>query len=689
MESRVANFQMLKQKLIESEEHFRTITEAVPLILWTATPEGISDYANPYWYDFTGADSQSNWLDVTHADDREKIMACWGHSIKTGEVYENEYRIRRKDGVYRWHLVRAQPIYSDSNTNGKIIKWFGTATDIHEQKILEQELAIAVQKYQSFISQSAEGMWRFEVAKPIQITLPAEEQIRLFFEQGFLDECNDAMARMYGFDSSREIIGKNLADLLIPNEQQNINLLKAFIEAGYRLSNAESIEVDRAGKIRYFLNNFVGTIENGCLVRAWGLQRDVTDQRQIEDEIAHAQHAAEMANKAKTAFLANMSHEIRTPLGVIRGFADLLESGTYSHNDHQEWVTTIRRNAYHLTAVIDELLDLSKIEAEKLEVEKIKFSLRDLIDDITSLLNFKAREKGIDLKIHTHGNFPERIWSDPTRLKQILVNTIGNAIKFTVSGRVEVRMEILEQKESSFLKVLIRDTGIGLSTEEQFRLFQPFMQADSSTTRKFGGTGLGLFISKRLAQALGGDLSLAQSDINRGSTFILTIDCGVLTSSDYQVVVDPKKNIRKSFKEPLLKGLKILVVEDAIDNQRLITRFLTLAGAEVICASNGKDGVEKAKEWEQDVILMDIQMPELDGYGATKKLREDGYGRPIIALTAHAMKEERELCLKSGFDDHLSKPINRESLIETLRKFQKSAAYPKNIPSITGQHAYH
>ncbi len=298
-----------------------------------------------------------------------------------------------------------------------------------------------------------------------------------------------------------------------------------------------------------------------------------------------------------------------------------------------------------------------------LEIERVVFPLKDVVDDISASMRFKAEEKGVALHVSVDEMVPAKISSDPTRLRQILINVIGNAIKFTERGTVKVRFSVEDRSsKSSRLKVIISDSGMGMTKEQQERVFEPFVQGDSSMTRRFGGTGLGLAISKRLATALQGDLRLVESSPGKGTTFELTFCCGAPNEVGAVKVETPKEAPPAG----LLKNKKLLLVEDSLDNQFLVQRFLRDSGVQVTTANNGREGAERALSEPFDMILMDIQMPEMDGYEALKAIRAKGYTLPIIALTAHALREERERAQKAGFDGYLTKPVNKTVLIEKL-----------------------
>lgn len=393
--------------------------------------------------------------------------------------------------------------------------------------------------------------------------------------------------------------------------------------------------------------------------------------RDLLEALKKSKDEAERANLAKSQFLANMSHEIRTPIGVIMGFVDLIRKSE-DPSKAMEYMGIVDRNSQHLLRLIDDILDLSKVEAGKMSVEHIEFALGEFLSDVLFNMNFKAMQKGIDLRILVSGQVPDRVLSDPGRLRQILTNVIGNAIKFTERGFVEFDVSF----EAGILKMRVSDTGVGLNANQIANLFQPFVQADSSTTRKFGGTGLGLLLSKRLAEALGGDIELLQSEAGRGSAFEIRIRPEVprsaRLSSDLALMLRPQERSSRSVPQ-VLYGLKMLVVDDSPDNQELISTYLRKAGGRVEVATNGAEGIRAALSEDFDLILMDLQMPVMDGHQATQELRRRAYPKPILALTAHAMNEEKERCFVSGFTDYITKPIDFEMLIKTLASYREGA----------------
>jgi signal transduction histidine kinase/AmiR/NasT family two-component response regulator len=384
---------------------------------------------------------------------------------------------------------------------------------------------------------------------------------------------------------------------------------------------------------------------------------------------------AEAATRAKSDFLANMSHEIRTPMTSIMGYADLLyEDGDIDRAPRArvQAIRTIQRNGEHLLAVINDILDLSKIEADQMSVERIEVSPVKILLDVESLMSVRAQEKGIKLRVEYATAIPHRIQGDPLRLRQILTNVLGNAIKFTDAGSVRLVIRFVPGTRPR-LEFDAIDSGIGMTREQQESVFRPFVQADETTTRRFGGTGLGLTISKKFAQLLGGDLAIVESIADHGTTMRLTVPVDLRSAQrlfrpDHDAIRDDVEARDRSTPTPVLAGIRVLLAEDGFDNQRLIKHVLTKSGIEVDIVDNGEAAIETAlaPDRRYDVVLMDMQMPVIDGYEATAALRASGYTRPIVALTAHAMAGDREKCLTAGCSDYATKPISRSTLIEVV-----------------------
>ena len=385
------------------------------------------------------------------------------------------------------------------------------------------------------------------------------------------------------------------------------------------------------------------------------------------DELREAMHAALAASRAKSVFLANVSHEIRTPMTAIIGYTDLLADPSF--DGRIEAIEGIRRNSEHLLGVINDILDLSRIEDGKMTIELQPCSPGRIVREAVELLRPKAEEKRLTVVVETDGGTPDRVLADPLRLKQIVINLVGNAIKFTPSGfvRITVGMDPVDQHT---LTVAVEDTGIGMTPEEVGRLFTPFTQADASMARRFGGSGLGLFISRELARLMQGDITV-RSTPGVGSAFLLRVLVGRADEQEQGSTKDAVPEVGEPRESSPLAGRRILLVEDGPDNQRIIKHHLRRAGAEVALAANGQLALDIAGSAAHpfDLILMDMQMPVMDGYMATAALRERGVRTPIVALTAHAMEGERQRCLDAGCDGYLSKPITRDDLIAAATRF--------------------
>ncbi|MFS4460359.1 response regulator [Bdellovibrio sp. HCB2-146] len=379
-----------------------------------------------------------------------------------------------------------------------------------------------------------------------------------------------------------------------------------------------------------------------------------------------AKDAAEHSNRAKSAFLANMSHEIRTPLGVILGFAELMGTEELEREEREKYLDVISRNGKSLTRIIDDILDLSKIEAGKFETEMAPVKIQNLLQEVVTMFIDPAAEKNIQLDYSLAEIKDLVVVTDAVRVRQVLINLIGNAIKFTSEGSVKISCKI-EKRTQTRNKIFftIQDTGIGMTAEQTERLFQPFTQADVTSTRRFGGTGLGLALSRNLAHALDGDVRIVHCEPEKGCIFEFSFQA---EDANPVAVVPlpeaPTEEVQNSF-----AGFRVLAVDDSSDNRELIKTILNNSGLEVTEVESGEEALKQAFKQHYDIVLMDIQMPGLDGYGTLTELRKRGFQEPIIALTAHAMKEDKERTLAAGFADHLTKPINSKLLLQTIQSY--------------------
>ncbi|MBN1910002.1 MAG: response regulator [Pirellulales bacterium] len=470
--------------------------------------------------------------------------------------------------------------------------------------------------------------------------------------------------------------------------------LRDLVEASERITaqNDFSIRVepksdDELGTLCRAFNRMVGQVELSEMalheaneqleervrIRTRELEEEIGRREKIQTDLERSRDAAEAANLAKSQFLANMSHEIRTPMNAILGFTALLRKGADQGDEaeRQDYLATIHKSGKHLLGLINDILDLSKIEAGKLEIQKVRCSPHEIIAEIVSVLRVRAQEKGLHLEYGWTGGVPETIQTDPDRLRELMMNLVGNAVKFTKHGQVQILVRLIDAESEPKMEIRVIDTGIGIARDKFERIFDPFSQADNSITREFGGTGLGLPICRRIAEALGGHISV-ESDLGRGSQFTVIVEAGSLEGVKIldSVPTDGMKTVlrQKEDEAVSLSGNKILLVEDGLTNRKLIRLMLQRAGADVDCAENGQVGVDMALEHPYDLILMDMQMPIMDGFTATTRLRRKGVIIPIIALTAQAMKGDRETCRSAGCSGYLTKPVDPDTLVTTIAR---------------------
>jgi len=473
---------------------------------------------------------------------------------------------------------------------------------------------------------------------------------------GRLDYLNSAWYGLTGHDPESSL-GRSLVEFVDPAQ---VPLLKrALADASDEEGPAVTCEfrLRKKGGAYADVGLSLGKASYDSLV---GSLRDLTHEKETQRSLEGARDAAEEASRLKSSFLANMSHEIRTPLSAVLGYTELLAAGDIEPKLRQDCADRIQRNGQHLLALVNDILDFSRIESGRVDVSPEPLVLGELIDDLEREHKVAAQEKGLLMKTTWSGEYPadEQLVFDRTRLRQILTNLLSNAIKFTSEGSVS--LEVDSDLRRRLIRFTVVDTGIGIAPDKVFTLFEPFRQADETITRRFGGTGLGLAISARLAELLGGAL-VCESEPGSGSRFVLEVPLRTqqaiaLESKVDQVNAGPLK---------LSPGqeCRVMIVEDTADLRMLMVCFCEGLGMQVETASNGAEAIERLAEGASfKAILMDMQMPVMDGYSATRELRANGYGGLVIAMTAHAMRGDREKCLEAGCDDYLAKPVTVASL---------------------------
>lgn len=636
----------------QTESQFQALVDASPAMIWITDRDSQCTYLSQQWYAYTGRTPEQDlgvgWLENIHPDDLEQTARVYTKAVENRGPLRVDYRLRHRSGDYRWMIDLGHPRFDGA---GDFIGYIGTVTDIHERVLAEQELRRATQRFERSARATNLGVWYCD--------LPFAELI-----------WNDQVKNHFWLPLDTRITMDVFYERLHPDDREatrraveDSNQNKRHYDIVYRTTNpADPSQIKFIRAV-----GWTDFDEKGEPKRFDGLTLDITQDRLAQSELQTAKTLAESASVAKSEFLANMSHEIRTPLGAILGFIDLLKANEATNEEKALYFDTIARNGSALRQIVDDILDLAKVESGKLEIEEIPVAFYSTLQETVQLLQERAKQKGIYLLLNIDDSVPSQLRTDPTRVRQVVLNLVGNAVKFTVEGGVKVRVRA-ENPDRGRVKIIIvvEDTGIGIDPEKRKRLFSPFAQADNSTTRRYGGTGLGLALSQRLAKALGGTIEI-QEQSSPGATFAFAFEAG-------ESVEAPKLETRKKGPPASVASfadLRILIVDDSPDNRALVSRVLAKTGASIEQASNGREAVEQALSNDFSLILMDVQMPEMDGYDATRALRSRHYMKPIVALSAHAMKEDAARSLAAGCDAHLTKPISQTDLFDAIAKLTK------------------
>ncbi len=634
----------------------RSVTASIPGVVFRmrvnlATREVVHEFVSDGVRELAGLEPEEMLRDSTefirrvHPDDLPAMEANLLGAIESGEPGDVEYRLQHRDGTEKW--VRGK-LKLTARTAGGWLVFDGFALDITQQRRIERAVRDNDAKFRALFEGTSAGVVLLDV------------------ESDSVLDCNEAALALLG-GKREDVVGQPGRRFRAPVQPGGMSAdeLRSWAEENVFRSHGHRQEllIRRLDGSDILVEVAISPFQLDGRLIALGVVTDITDRKRAEEALRQAVHAAEAANRAKTEFLAHMSHEIRTPLNGILGLTELVLDADPRH-DQREYLELVRSSADSLLVILNDLLDLSKIEAGKLDLEHVPFALRPTLDDALLPFALQARGKGLALTCRVEDAVPDSLVGDPNRLRQILVNLVGNAIKFTDAGGVDVRVELLADDAGRVgLRFTVRDTGIGIPAEKQARIFQSFEQADSSTTRRYGGTGLGLTIAGRLAAMMGGQIGV-QSAPGKGSTFYFTVrfDRGADRPAPAAPAAAPSPDGPQR--------LRVLVAEDHEVNQLLARRLLERRGHTVTVVGDGRQALDALDRGGFDVALLDVQMPELDGLTVATRLRERerGTGRrlPVLALTAYSMKGDRERCLAAGMDGYLSKPIRAAELYAAL-----------------------
>ena len=665
----ITELKRVEEALRESAESFRFLAESMPQKIFTARPNGEVDYFNRQWTEFTGLSFEQirdwGWLQFIHPDDVEENISRWQHSIDTGEPFQFEHRFRSVDGKYRWHLSRAHAM---RDAQGRVLMWIGSNTDIDDVKCAEEERAQLLERESQAHLEAEAARQRlhdlFMQAPAIICTLRGPEHV--------FDLANPLYVQLTGRPDASDLIGKPVREALPEIEGQGFfELLDNVYRTGEPfIGNEVPVNLNRRGDgtlDEVFINfvyqpslNARGEID-GILVHAV----DVTEQ-------VRARQRVEEANRMKDEFLATLSHELRTPLTSILGWARMLSGGQLDAPNTARALETIERNAKLQSQLIEDILDVSRVITGKLRLEVQPVNLASVIEAAVDSVLPAAEAKGIRLQ-RVLDSSTSMVSGDPARLQQIAWNLLSNALKFTPKGgRVQIRLERI----NSHVEITVTDTGQGISPDVLPHIFERFRQADSTTTRKHSGLGLGLAIVRHLVEMHGGTVEAESGGEGQGASFTVKLPLVVMRSLESRRAGDaervhPTTSNGVPFNcPPELRGLHVLVVDDEDDTRVLLKMVLESCGASVMAASSAREAFATLKQSRPDVLVSDLGMPYEDGYSLIKQVRalpvEDGGQTPAAALTAYARVEDRMRVLRSGFQIHIPKPVEPAELVAVV-----------------------
>ncbi len=644
-------FKQRMDVLTESERRFRSIADASPMLLWISDDAGNRTFFNKAWCEFTGLSREDSiadgWHDVVHPDDREIYHRKWKEAAYYRSRFQLEFRLKHSTGTYRWVMEQAVPLVS---ATGRVEAYVSSCVDLSSRNADELQ------------DQNSEARFRaVSEAAPLGIFVTDSD--------GNIIYTNHRFQEITG-QKSEESLGSGWLKAVPTEDRERIHT-NWYASTKTATSFEELHRYRKPNGALVWCNVKAAAINSTDTVSGWvGTVEDITARLQTEAELRAAKQAAEAAMHSKSQFLANMSHEIRTPLTAILGFAEALRYEDNRSPDEQFCLDAILNNGNHLLEVLNDILDLSKIDAGALTIEKSSCQILELMEDVRTMFAPRIAEKALSFTVAYEWPLPRSVTTDPLRLKQVLINLLSNAIKFTENGWIDMRVRF--EPTSAQLHFTVSDSGIGMTDEQMQRLFRPFSQANESINRKYGGTGLGLTISQTLVHALGGEIK-ACSRVGQGSQFSFFVTPELAESVEMLTSMP----VSKERARPGLGGLpklggRVLFADDAFDNRRLVQFLLRKVGIEPVLVEDGRQAIDAALERSFDLIILDVQMPNMDGLSAARILRSSGIRTPIVALSAGTMSSDVFKAIEAGCSMHLAKPFTSEAFFNMVTRFLKS-----------------
>jgi PAS domain S-box-containing protein len=669
-QQRLEEMKQYSEELRIAEERLRQLAENIPEVFFVITLDPVQvTYVSPAYDEIWGTSRQAvyedprAWMQAIHEEDQERVGIIFAECLQ-GRHVNMEYRVVRPDGSIRHIHTRAFPVPNAERKPSRIV---GLAEDVTQRKRAEEARRESEDQVRLLLESTAEAIYGINL-------------------KGDCTFCNAACVRMLGYESSAELLGKNMHATMHHSHADG---------KPYTVEACQIFQAFRVGKGSHADDEVLWRKDGTCFpAEYWSypVQRDgkfigsvvtfldITDRKRAETELLKAKEGAEAANRAKSEFLANMSHEIRTPMNGIMGMTDLVLE-TDLNPEQAEYLHMVKSSADSLLTIINDILDFSKMEAGKLDLDSLSFDLRKTLGEVTKTLAFRAEQKGLELILDVDPNVPVNVVGDPGRLRQVLMNLVGNSLKFTEQGEIQVQVSVDSQlPHETVLLFSVRDTGIGISAEKQQMIFEAFSQAESSTTRKYGGTGLGLAISRKLVNMMGGRLRV-ESKPGMGSTFYFTVQAGHAEGSlQSEPLVLPE-----------LAGVRVLIVDDNATNRRLLEDSVKRWGMIPTVAESADSALQLLNEQSHTkpaLVLTDAHMPKLDGFSLTKKIRKNAslVGLSIVILTSAGQRGDGARCRQLGVSAYLSKPFDRLELRDALRRVLAGKALSPRTDALITRH---